>query len=313
MFADLKRLHTVDGTGGLPPVPRRFMMEPMRKFLLLSWMLAGLLVSDGAWAESAKVKFEWTEAKAPVRGVALLIHGLNLKPSKMDQLGHVLASSGVEVLRVELSGHRAGRAIEEFVQVDASKWVDEATEAYRLCEARAERHRVPLHFVGFSLGGLLGQELLARQRDFSRMVLFAPAIEVRAMVHLVRPLFLLGRDFILKSRNNPDYTANRGTPMAGYRALFDLIEDVSDHAFKRANIPTLVIIDPEDEVVSLSGLQQIKESRALTNWRFFPVSNARSTLPGKQHHLVIDEIAVGSEEWARITQAVLEHLSEVKP
>ena len=49
----------------------------------------------------------WIHSKAGApRGVVLVIHGLEIRPSRMNDIGNTLADSGFDVLRVALSGHR---------------------------------------------------------------------------------------------------------------------------------------------------------------------------------------------------------------
>lgn len=251
------------------------------------------------------------ESEKP-KAVAMMIHGLNLKPSAMDPLARYLADGGIEVLRVELSGHKSSAGTDDpaFSKVTARAWLDEALSAYRECSEKARARKVPLFFVGFSLGGLLGELILNQGQErhaFERVVLLAPAISVRPLAYLVRPLFLLGNEFVLGSVNDPAYRANSGTPMAAYRATFELQEQLEATAFKWSNVPTLVLIDPDDEFVSFSGIERITREHSLTEWRMLLLSTEDSRLEQKRHHLIVDEPAMGTAEWSRVKEAIQKH------
>lgn len=272
------------------------------------WILV-LLAAATPWQSFASAWFVPESGKP--KAVAMLIHGLNLKPSAMDQLARSLAVIDVEVLRVELSGHKnsAGADDPSFQKVTARIWLDEARSAYRECTERARARKVPIFFVGFSLGGLLGELLLNQGHEgaFERVVLFAPAISVRPLTYVMRPLFLLGDGFVLGSVNDPAYRANSGTPMAAYRATFELQEQLEATAFKRSNIPTLLLIDPDDEFVSFSGIERIIRKYSLTEWRILRLSTEKSKLEQSRHHLIVDESALGTAEWVRVKEAIQKH------
>src|SRR4051812_47048460 len=68
-----------------------------------------------------------TDSPHPV-GVVLVIHGLDIKPSKMDSIGRLLTRAGFEVLRVALSGQRG--SLEEMRQVSCDEWVRETLLSY---------------------------------------------------------------------------------------------------------------------------------------------------------------------------------------
>ena len=84
--------------------------------------------------------------------VALVIHGLNVNPLRMDPLAHELNSWGVATLRCTLSGHAnslpAGEArLASLRQVTYGLWRDEAAAAYRVAAQQAEQSQRP-HAAG---------------------------------------------------------------------------------------------------------------------------------------------------------------------
>jgi alpha-beta hydrolase superfamily lysophospholipase len=109
----------------------------------------------------------WFPACNPhrVSGTALVVHGLNLRPARMQPLIDCLNAAGVECLALSLHGQGdnympqpgldadAARR-ESFCRVTFELWRDEAFAAYTIARARADERGVPLLLAGFSLGAL---------------------------------------------------------------------------------------------------------------------------------------------------------------
>ncbi len=254
------------------------------------------------------------------RAIALVIHGLNLDPERMRPIIDVLNEHGVEALRLSLWGHGcnfAGREgmsaadarMEAFKSVSYERWSGETGEAWHEARRRAEEKEIPLVLVGFSMGGLVGLNLLASRPevDFECAILFAPAVSLRGWDHLIRVFSLFPR-MVIPTLAPRHYLANPGTPMAAYNALFEALDHFEACAGPRLNIPTLVFIDPEDELVSMSGLKRFAETAGLDRWRFFPVAKTDAAVPGTLHHIMIDEASVGERVWAEIKKAMAAHL-----
>ncbi len=65
--------------------------------------------------------------KKPI-AVALVIHGINTKPSKMNPVVGVLNQQGIHVLRITLNGH--GGDLSEFQNVTREKWLENISINY---------------------------------------------------------------------------------------------------------------------------------------------------------------------------------------
>jgi pimeloyl-ACP methyl ester carboxylesterase len=255
-----------------------------------------------------------------LRGVALVIHGLNLNPARMAAVIVALNASGIDCLRLSLKGHgnnfahrvgidEADSRLEDFKGVSHSLWFQETLTAYSEGRQYADENHLPLFLVGFSYGGLMGLDLLACREDvrFQRAALFAPALSLRGWDYAIR-LFAPFPRMVIPALAPAVYLANPGTPMAGYNALFETLDHFEVHAGSKLNIPTLVIMDPGDELVSFDGLKGLVEDHHLDRWRFFPVRNHRSILKGMLRHIVIDEASVGQAAWTEIATALTAHL-----
>ena len=85
-----------------------------------------------------------------IKGVALVIHGLNLRPDKMEPIISLLTHSNLDVLNLSLRGHGSnylhkkgeddGKArLEAFKTVSYELWIDEVYYAYRHAKERIQR------------------------------------------------------------------------------------------------------------------------------------------------------------------------------
>jgi len=257
-----------------------------------------------------------------LKGVAVVIHGLNLNPVRMAAVITALNEAGIDALRLSLKGHgdnftpREGMdateaRLETFKGVSYLLWVQETLSGYEQARQTARQNQAPLFLVGFSYGGLIGLDLLASREDvqFQRAVLLAPALHLRSWDHAIR-LFSSFPRMVIPALAPADYLANPGTPMAGYNALFETLDHFESHIGPRLNIPTLVIMDPGDELVSFGGLKRLAAGHHLAQWRYYPVRNHRPLLKGMLRHIVIDEPSAGQEVWAEIKSALTAHLLE---
>jgi len=118
----------------------------------------------------------------------------------MESIIAELNDAGIDVLNLSLRVHGNNylrnpylsddqARLESFQTVTYRLWLEEIYTAYLKVRQRAYKKRVPVFFVGFSLGGLMGCNLLLLQHDVSydRMVLFAPALSINAEDYLLKP------------------------------------------------------------------------------------------------------------------------------
>ena len=271
---------------------------------------------------SENPSFRWFRHNAAqeLKGIALVIHGLNLRPEKMESIIAILTGTGVDALNLSLCGHGqnysqqdgsndANARLNAFKSVSYEMWRDEIVAAYNIAKLKSTHHSVPLFLVGFSFGALMGVDLLASVPDvkFDRMVLFAPGLKVHSRYQIVRVLApfpgLTVPSFSIKS-----YRANDGTPIAAYNALLDSMEHLDNNLNLKINVPALIFIDQRDEFVSYDELKKMVENENLDQWKFHVVKKEAGGESGKIHHLIIDEAATGQDVWREITNAMVGHL-----
>lgn len=258
-------------------------------------------------------------------GVALVIHGLNLRPERMSPLADVLRQWGLTVVFCSLRGHGAnyqphpdcasdGARLATLRQVSYTGWRSEIEVAYQAAAALAQTADLPLFLVAFSLGGLLGCDLLATAPtvQFDRMVLLAPALALRTFGHwpgwLARwPAFTL-RSFAPRA-----YRANPATSIAAYSALYSALRNLHRHAGPRLNVPTLVLMNPQDELLSLSGIRRFMQRTHLSQWRLQLVNKKPLRRELAFRHLIIDEESVGPHAWQTMLAQIKAHLQLTDP
>jgi len=251
------------------------------------------------------------------RAIAVVAHGLNLKPIKMSPIVETLNESGYNTVQVGLSGHLGSER--EFKSVTRELWLGEMYAAYREARRLAKEENLPLHFVGYSLGALMNLDLMNTYRKneihYDRMVLFAPPAALRMrgyFFHFFGTLGILGPDFVVPSLAHPEYRANpRGTPVAAYQALFDSLHQIKKHGLQKSNAPTLIFIDPKDELVNSSGLESLIRKNDLTHWQVMKVTKVAPEMKKKNyHHLIIDEPSLGTTKWRAVQDAMICHLTD---
>lgn len=227
----------------------------------------------------------------------------------MDALARVLQESRLDVLRVALTGHRGDR--EALTRITREQWLGEMMGAHEQTAQRArELGNVPCSFVGYSLGGLLVEDLmneLKRSDLYERIVLFAPGIALRSILYFRRVASFF-RSLPIPSLTPKVYRANNSLPAAVYGALFDSYEHLHQSHFRSSNVPTLVMTDPKDEFVSYRGIERAVQEHHLDQWTLLRIDRTRKELRRKYHHMITDPEVLGEEWWSVVTRRMREHL-----
>jgi len=269
------------------------------------------------------LSMRWFNSPKPeaLQGVALVIHGLNLDPDRMVPIIDNLTQSGIDVLGLSLRGHGANYAhsdemdaaaarLETFKNVSYTLWLNEAYLACRQAQERAQQKQVPVFFTAFSIGCLIGLDLLVSNPDvhFDKIVLLAPAISLHPTIYLERALSPFPR-LVIPSLADDAYLANiKGTPVAAYNALFEALYHFEENAGSKLNVPTLVFIDEQDEFIPLRGLKNLVEERKLDQWEFYIVQKEKEMQTGTFHHHILDASSTGETVWRDMMTATTRHL-----
>ncbi len=278
---------------------------------------------DIAEDQPENLSMRWFDSPgaAGLKGVALVIHGLNMRPERMQPIIDSLTQHGIDVLNLSLRGHgenyahrddmdAAAARLETFKNVSYPLWTNEAYLAYLQVQKRAQQQNVPVFLTAFSVGSLIGLDLFASNADvqFDKIVLLAPAISLRATIYLERALSPFPR-LVIPSLADDAYLANiQGTPVAAYNALFDALYHFEDSAGLKLNVPTLVFIDEQDEFIPLWGLKKQVEEKSLDQWKFYIVQKEENVGAGAFHHHIIDASSTGKVVWQDMMAATTRHL-----
>jgi len=277
-------------------------------------------------AENYATRWYKPHSREKTKGVALVIHGLNLRPDKMQTIISGLTEAGIDALRLSLRGH--GENYTHFVGIDEEQarleafkavslplWMNEAYLAYTQVRNRAASKKVPLFFVGFSLGGLIGLNLFATEPEvhFERMVLFAPAIKLRSFHYIGRILSPFSR-LVIPSFAPDAYLSNKkGTPIAAYNALFEGLQQFEKHVNPKINVPSLIFIDERDEFIPLRAFKKLKEEKKLDRWQLYIVEKEAAADQDTFHHHIIDEYSTGEAVWKEMMETTITYLLANKP
>lgn len=235
------------------------------------------------------------------------MHGLNVRPEAMMPLINWLTQHGSDVYLIRLTGHTTDPP--SISEITSQAWLDETMNGYQIARHAATRDSVPLFFLGYSLGALLGQIIISRyDAVVDRQVLIAPATAIRDRSYLLKFMFLFSENRILPSYTPAQVRANKGLPIKIYKILFGLSKDLVKARFDKVNIPTLTIVDPRDELVSYRKLRRHKRKYNLTEHQIIKLDtdlNGRST---KYHHLIISEPTMGETNWRTASASMAKFL-----
>ena len=272
-------------------------------------------------SESENPAIRWYKRKnaARLNGVALVIHGLNGRPQKMESIIAEMTSAGIDCLNLSLRGHgenysrldrtdSAEARLETFKTVSYQLWRAEIYHAYQQVKIKGNRHKTCVFLIGFSMGGLLGVDLFTSNPyvKFDKMVLFAPALKMHNRNYLLKTISPFS-GLVVPSFAPDAYLANRGTPVAAYNALFEAAEHFEKNLDPQINVPTIIFIDRQDELISFSGLKAMIQEQELDQWKLHPVEKDRTATEIEMYHLIIDEASVGKQTWKEIVDTTITH------
>lgn len=258
------------------------------------------------------LRTQWFLANKKARFVAITLHGLNLHPQKMLSITKALQEAGGDVLQLALPGYRH-RDRDELLDPYLA-WAGHLRASLCVAKARAHMGGLPTFFVGYSLGAALYEEILAQKTEdtyrVDAAILFAPALALRFYAYFLKIFFVLGDDFALSSWTPKSYRVKRGISMKSYRGLFRLVNQLHTNASQELNLPTLVFIDPKDEMVSPSGIKDFIETQKLSRWKLRTITKHSSKMKRKFHHLIVNPESLGSATWTIIRQEMIDFLFE---
>jgi|GEM_PF-689835 len=264
---------------------------------------SGLLLEQPSFRETSQPQ---------PRGVVVVVHGLNQRPTSMDTLCGFLRELGFHTYRITLTGHSQlpGRYF------SSEPWIQDLRTALNDVEGRFPN--LPVHVIGYSLGGLVSVRVIDTSYTVrpASLILIAPALSLRSIVQSARLLRLFPSTTIsIRNLAPRDYKLFNQTPLFWYENVISIYDEtrlIGDSSPLRST-PTLVIANPRDELISFSGLQDwISDNHLEPGWNLLRLEPRPLTpfLPG---HLMIDERSVGVAEWSQLKRLVQEFLIRPNP
>ncbi len=241
---------------------------------------------------------------SPPRGVVLVAHGLNLRPSAMDELCTTLNARGFDTYRISLTGHHTAHE-ETF---PASQWVKDFAEGYQT--AHTSEPKTPIYIIAFSAGALLATHFLDSTPDLEpiprRMVFLAPALSLRLLPRSAYILRWFGTLNLRIPNLAPSaYRRFRLTPLFWYDNLIDVYEEtrVLTRSERLRPIPTLLLMSRDDELISFTGLKSWIEVNQLETWKLQELQ-PHPIEPDLYEHLIIDELSLGIDQWREMVLTI---------
>lgn len=283
----------------------------MRYLATLIWIIAlGCACRDHPSLLNERVEPRWFSAKTePARGVFVVVHGLNQRPSTMDPLSDYLASLGFHAYRASLEGHDQNRDI----VFPADMWTK---DVIRSVHEATERHpSLPLYMLGYSMGGLLTVQAIESSPAVSpkKVILVAPALSLRTLLLSARILTLFPPLSLRTPNLAPSkYRRSAATPLFWYSNIAELYNAAQDPpAPERLRaVQALVLLNPEDELISESGTEEwVAEHGLSRSWRI-ELLKPQPSEPDMREHIMIDQPSLGDAEWLRMQQLVRAFLAQ---
>ncbi len=262
----------------------------MTKFLIFF-----LFFSLKVYPEDFEAKRWFYSAEKKIKGIAFTFHGLNAKASTMDYLANFLNKKGIHVLRGSLTGYFGN--LEAPVSRDI--WLSDVQKSYLEALKKSQDLKVPLYFVGYSMGALLFLDLISNSQEkilVDKMILFSPALSINAHLRFFSFIFYLPGSLKLPSRNLPEYRSHDYTSFASYDGLWTSYGRVNWD--KIAPPKALIIMDRKDELVSFGGIERIVKK--IPGWELFEVDTSGSRNSRLYHHLTFNEKCYALGIWEKI-------------
>lgn len=243
-----------------------------------------------------------------VHGIMLIFHGLNQKPSKMDEFSIEFEKKGYLVIRPKFKGHR--QVSGEMEKVREGNWEQDAFCFIQYAITKAKEKNLPIYFLGYSMGALYFVNSFSKisqseKKLFLKAIFVAPALALRFYTELVKLLYPFGDNFVLNSKSPEEYRANSGTSMGGYKSLFLALSQL-DVSLKNYQIPTLVFIDSGDELISDSGIEELIKREQIKNWKIIAIDK-KGIGP---NHLIIDRKSLGELLFSSVLEQIIHFLND---
>jgi esterase/lipase len=199
-------------------------------------------------------------------------------------------------------------------EFDVAEWQRDVVAAYT--NTRSRFPRFPIYVLGYSLGGLLVTNMFDNNPSLPMpkgMILLAPAISLRTLIDVSTALRIPPPlSWSIPNLAPKAYRRYELTPLFWYSNVLALYRtmDSLKNAPRLKQIRTLVVLNPDDELVSERGTKNwIEENHLDPEWR---VALIHPNTPERflKEHLIIDQRSLGTPEWTRLRALLSSFLAE---
>lgn len=273
--------------------------------LLLFFSTSSAFADDSC---AGRGTFEWLRATAPAKGKIMFVHGLNSRPDRFKPLMDTFRAAGFHTLLLTLSGHHDWEG--PVLRGTSCEWRDDVQRG--LHELHSRYAGLTETALGYSMGGALLVDAGANGAEAlpPKIMLLAPAIKLTFRANILRSLLpLTAFDVTVKSIIPKYYREHRRTALTSYVALRDIVDGFAPlsaaQITKLQRTQALIMISPDDQLVSFPRITWWLKNNELKNWELQPVTPdpvREETSP----HIIADERSLGSEAWEKMQRALIE-------
>lgn len=226
-----------------------------------------------------------------VKAAALLVHGLNNRPEVMHDIAQLLEALLIPSVIISLTGHH--QDFEKLENINKNIWRQDVLEGYDLIRKSYKQ----VFFVGFSLGGSVGLDVVSERVKFDKMILLSPAIAPRLPVKFLEYISPILPSLPIYSMAPENYIANKYLPLKSYKVLLSIYKSLHKKKFSLVNVNTMLVIDPKDETMSVENIKSLITKYGLSKWKLLLLDSDDVVSKVRFHHLIIDKEAMGSKNW----------------
>jgi esterase/lipase len=182
---------------------------------------------------------------------ALLIHGLLDCPFSLRDIGQHLAEAGILCRSILLPGH--GTQPQDLINVTYQDWI--AAVRYGVASLKKEVDQI--YLIGYSTGAALSIHQAMLDTQIAGLVLFAPAIHLKAPVEWVRRIHafkkwlgLSHHPWLFHVKEN-DYVKYQSVAYNGVIQVNQLMQVIREKSrLHRLHCPLFMVVSEEDETIS---------------------------------------------------------------
>jgi esterase/lipase len=248
-------------------------------------------------------KTSWHLTKGSTKGQALVIHGLGTKPQSMQPVIKMFNDRNYDVLLLHLKGH-SGK-YEDMMDIHKEDWPLQIKQAHHLMTYRQKQIGGDIVFSGFSVGGLLLPKFIMQNQieNVDRMLLFAPAISLNDLSKAFSKII----SYMDPTYKTPDYDKDKraleeGTSLGAYQMMWEHYNDFHQHIKTTSdgvflNIPTVVAMSPNDELIDYANTRKFMKYQYLTNWKMYTLNHDTKSESFSYFHYTISSEDVGDKLW----------------